>query len=185
MRNSEDYNRFEYLKSLNVRVEIPDYSRKSEIEFKEYRFKMDSYLIHKGMRPDLYFQTYSEMNMTKRFMAKGFLSFTYRVVAASFIGNEIRGFQGFSWVQHIPDCNNNWFGNSVYEPDFLYVRNDKQILLSLQGMSMPIPNSENGLALLQANACKYIGFFSGGKTDYQSWSGELPTQEFIEKFIAA
>lgn len=184
MRNYEDPKRFEYLKTLDVRVDIPDYSRKSDAEFKEYRFQMDSYLIHKRERPDLYRPEYGEMKMTQRFLVKGFFSFTYRVVADSFIGNEIRGFQGFRWVSHIPDCNNNWFGVSVYEPDFLFIRNDKQIIMSLQGASMPIPTTENELSLFYARACKYIGFFQGEKTVYESWSGDLPTQEFIENFIA-
>lgn len=162
MRDYDSPQRFDYLKTLDVRIELPDYTRKSQEAFNEYRFQYDSYLIHKIMRPDLYEPTYDEANMTHRFIKRGF--------------NPSRGFNPYE----------NWFGVSVYEPNLIFTRGKKAVLMSLQGMSMPLPTSENTgtWELIKSRSCKYIGFKDGKNILYEDWSGNLPSQDFIENFIS-
>lgn len=124
-----------------------------------YHTHMNAYYNHKLMHPEYYKQTYEEANMTHKF-----------------------AYRGFNWHRPV-DFYSNWFGCSVYEPDLIFTRDQKKIVMSLQGMAMPKPTRDEDWALIKAGAAKYIGFSENGKVMYESWSGNLPSNEFIENFI--
>ena len=79
----------------------------------------------------------------------------------------------------------NWFGVSVYDPDVILKKDNKKVLLSLQGMAMPMPYGEDeGVwKLVEQCKCKYIGLFIDEKPIYQSWTGNLPPKELVQSFL--
>lgn len=84
----------------------------------------------------------------------------------------------------------NYFGVSTlcskgYTPDAIITKGNKQIAISLQGAFMPMPKliTPEIQILLNNRSTKYIGFFIDKKAIYQTWSGEMPTEEFINNFI--
>lgn len=84
----------------------------------------------------------------------------------------------------------NWFGVSKSHPDNVYTRGDKKIFLSLQGLSMPVKFNEHGevcekfMQACYTISCKYIAFQQSGDIIYEDWFGNLPDNNFIQKFIA-
>jgi hypothetical protein len=127
-----------------------------------YRKQEEEYLLHKRNNPQLYAPTYKEINFVAKALTKGFWSHPEDI-----------------------DPNDNWFGTSRIKPDALLTKGHKQIKLSLQGISMPSPDLQSSdiMALLNNCACKYLAFIDNGKILYQDWTGNLPSNEFIEKFI--
>ena len=108
------------------------------------------------------------------------VNFTYRAI--------MKGFKPF------PEYFNpyhNWFGVSTcsykgHTPDAILIRGEKKIHLSLQGMSMPFPKRKikgwNEVA--SQIGLKYLVFINGEKIEYETYFGLLPSNGFIEQFIA-
>lgn len=71
--------------------------------------------------------------------------------------------------------NSNWFGVSKQHPDVILNKDNRTIVLSLNGCLTPYSINENGK--------KYICFKENNKIIYESFFGELPSVEFIESFI--
>lgn len=83
---------------------------------------------------------------------------------------------------------NNWFGVSLYVPDALFRKDNKEVILSLQGIAasfshIPADKKEEVNTLLEAKACKYICLKIEDTILYESWSGVLPSEELIISFI--
>lgn len=107
--------------------------------------------------------------------------------------------------------NDNWFGVSLSHPDARLTNGDKVVELSAQGILTPNLETERDLetreyvvkfidfntdtkditteegknisTLLKNRAVRYIAFKQAGKVIYYSLSGQLPSKEFIQKFI--
>ena len=86
--------------------------------------------------------------------------------------------------------NDNWFGVSAisdkgHTPDAKLTRGNKKIILSLQGTYMPFPKeiTPQWESLAKQIALKYLGFYEGDQIKYETWFGNLPSNEFIERFI--
>lgn len=77
----------------------------------------------------------------------------------------------------------NWFGASLYHPEVLLKKGDKQLFLSLQSFGMPYPKTKEDEALLKSCSCKYIELRAGNEIIYQSWCGNLPSKEIEEEFL--
>lgn len=95
----------------------------------------------------------------------------------------IRGFEG---NEKNINPYNNWFGVSTYVPDMILRKGEKKIILSLQGMHMPMPKNkiEGWDEVAKQCGLKYLAFFNGDKTEYETYFGQLPNDEFIEQFLA-
>ena len=123
---------------------------------------------HKRNFPQYYEPTYEEANFSHKALIKGFVPFP-------------EYFKPYD----------NWFGVSAcayqgYTPDAILTRGDKKIILSLQGMAMPMPKEKIEGWDEVAKECnlKYLAFINGEKTEYETYFGQLPSAEFIEQFIA-
>lgn len=77
----------------------------------------------------------------------------------------------------------NWFGTSVYEPDTYFVKGDRRLLMSLNGVETP--HNERYIDLLKTCSCKYIKMEIGDKTIYEDWTGNLPSKEIVKEFLNA
>lgn len=133
-----------------------------------YRELENEYLAHKRLYPEYYSPTYEEANFAHRALANGF-----------------EPFPEYFCPYH------NWFGVSAcayegYTPDAVLKRGNKKIIISLQGIMMPIPKEQIEGWDEVANQCalKYLGFFIDDQAIYQTWFGQLPEIDFIEKFIS-
>ena len=90
---------------------------------------------------------------------------------------------GYSYTQK-----DNWFGVSKYHPEAAFQKGNKEVFISLQGPSgVQYLYRENLLSnhmeLADNMALKIIVFLRNGFIEYITATGELPTAEFIEKFI--
>lgn len=86
---------------------------------------------------------------------------------------------------------NNWFGIGIMEhPDAEFVRDNKNCVLSLQGVLvaeemnlMTQQERADNLALIKSRACKYVRLKVDGKIIYKSYSGVLPPEELLSEFL--
>lgn len=119
---------------------------------------------HKRSFPQYYFPTYKEANFTHKALCKGFTT----------INDDF-------------DPYNNWFGVSLYSPDVNLVRENKRIVLSLQGFLMRIPKPEENIQgwheVSKQRSLKYLAFMDDNDIKYETFFGNLPDEEFIEQFI--
>lgn len=75
----------------------------------------------------------------------------------------------------------NWFGTSVYEPDTYFVKNDKVLLMSLQGITTPYnPKYDE---LFNSSSIKYIKMYTKDNVIYEDWTGNLPSKEIVKEFL--
>ncbi len=79
----------------------------------------------------------------------------------------------------------NWHGVSVYHPDLILSRGEKQVILSLQGCLTRIDNEiykryEN---LIKDCALKYIRLQDKDDAIYEDWTGNLPPKEMVSEFL--
>lgn len=75
----------------------------------------------------------------------------------------------------------NWFGVSLYSPDRIFLKKEKKITMSLQGMI--IPYNERYDDLFKTKSCRYIKIQDGETILYEDWTGNLPDQELINNFL--
>jgi len=91
------------------------------------------------------------------------------------------------WGKYPKDLNpnNNWFGVSLYYPNVGLRKGNKMIVLSLQGSWTPFSKEiiNEYEVLIKNRSIKYIGFYIDKKPIYQSYTGELPDENFINNFI--
>ena len=89
-----------------------------------------------------------------------------------------------NWWEIYP-YNSNWFGLSVTHPDAWFRKPgfDGELILSLQGCIMPLHVSVQDEILCQNRAAKYICLKIGKEKIFETFSGEIPPQEVIERFI--
>lgn len=75
--------------------------------------------------------------------------------------------------------NDNWFGVSVYSPDWLVLIGDTSVRMSLNGMTCPY--NEKYDALFQNCSAKYIRIQRGHEVIWETWSGEIPDESVLSK----
>jgi hypothetical protein len=126
--------------------------------------KLEAY-IHRVDNPTIYSHTYEEANFVHRAIFNGFDSKSLRESPYS-----------------------NWFGVSIYSPDAILLRNkdNKKIHLSFNGATYPlnkIQQNESLMKLARNRSIKYLAFIENGEAKYETFTGELPDNEFIENFI--
>lgn len=134
-----------------------------EALYSVYRLKQIDYETHLRNYPQYYVQTYEEANWIHRALYKGF----------KIVGNdEINPYH-------------NWFGCSLYSPDRVLQKDKKFIKLSLQGIVTRVNYqvSEKYKELFENRAIRYLVFIDNEKIVYETWTGELPSNDFIEDFI--
>lgn len=83
--------------------------------------------------------------------------------------------------------NSNWFGVSKQNPCAMLTRGDQKIHISLNGFSMPFPYYNERIdeikSLMREIGCKYLCFKEGETKLYETYFGELPSQDFLDGFI--
>lgn len=85
----------------------------------------------------------------------------------------------FGWGEDKRNTSN-WFGVSVYHPDwFTELPGGVAVHMSLNGMSCPYNKDYD--ALFQAMAVKYLKIEKDGDIVWQSWTGEVPTEQQINE----
>lgn len=96
------------------------------------------------------------------------------------------GFKPDTGTNSVFNPKNNWMGVSVYQPDVFFDKGNKTVHLSVQGLAMPTPSpmTKEMLSLLQNRAARYIGFSIDRGKIYESWTGVMPTEEFINDFLS-
>ena len=75
----------------------------------------------------------------------------------------------------------NWYGVSTYAPDQELVKGDSGVILTLQGLLTPNRIPQHLYPLASAVGLKYIGVYIGGSLIWETWTGELPPEEIIER----
>ena len=115
-----------------------------------------------------------EQSFTGQFLKEGYETFG---IALSFDGKGNKLYK----KQINPTCN--WFGISVYEPDTYFIKDDKVMLMSLQGFATPYNGSYQ--ELFKNGAIKYIRMQVKDKILYETWTGNLPSKEIVKQFINA
>lgn len=80
---------------------------------------------------------------------------------------------------------NNWFGLSLYEPEGYFVRGDKSVLMSLQGVSIPVNKDiyDKYNDLFNKRSIRYICLKDKGQVLYEDYTGNLPPKELVNEFI--
>lgn len=77
--------------------------------------------------------------------------------------------------------NENWFGTSLYEPDTIFLKDDKELVMSLQGISTPYNSKYK--ELFDSCSIKYIRLKHKDKVIYENWTGNLPDKETVKQFL--
>lgn len=124
------------------------------------------YLTHQREFPEYYVQTYEEANWVHRAL--------------------YRGFKNRAWGSDFINPYDGWFGCNVLftkdkSPDVELFRDKKVITLSLQGLYTKPTHLYR--EIWNKVGIRYICFTDKDEILHESWTGELPTQEFIEEFI--
>jgi hypothetical protein len=78
----------------------------------------------------------------------------------------------------------NFFGVSVYHPDIVLIRNNKQVIISLQGVMGIIHFTKDEYCddVGKKIGLKFIIFKEDDKIIYKNQFGVFPSREFIRKF---
>lgn len=131
-----------------------------------YVYVNNQYLSHKNNFPQYYVPTYEEANWVHRAIYKGF--------------------KNRAWGREDIDPYDGWFGCNVLadktkSPDVELFRGCKVITISLQGLYTK--NTNEYRELWDKRAIRYLCFKDGEKELHETWTGQLPTMEFIEAFI--
>ena len=94
-------------------------------------------------------------------------------------------FEFFPYEKHDWDPKENYHGASLYSPDVILQKNDKEVVISLQGVSTRDwdYNNENLKSLSKNCKMRYICFKIKNEILFETWSGETPPEEIINKFI--
>lgn len=82
----------------------------------------------------------------------------------------------------------NWNGLSLYQSDVIFKRGEKIVGMSLQGILVIFRLSELGdqneyKELLNSCSVKWIGFKNGDNYVYETFSGEMPTEDIFNSFL--
>lgn len=80
----------------------------------------------------------------------------------------------------------NWYGCSVYAPDVGFIKGEKTVYLSLQGLVCGMNMTrctEDELKLAKEGALKYIMFMDNKNVLYRNFVGIFPDDEFVNEFI--
>ena len=95
----------------------------------------------------------------------------------------------------------NWFFNvSVHHPDDVLTKGKHELVISLNGLGMPMPikivteTDEEGNTfcktvnmyeeLLELASCKYIALIYDKEVIYETWTGELPTNKVVDEWLS-
>jgi hypothetical protein len=94
------------------------------------------------------------------------------------------GFTGKKFVIQAKEWNpeDNYHGVSTFSPDVLLSKPPFYITISLQGAATPHNEDEKLKELWQNRKIRYICFAENDTILWQTWSGEIPPNEIIEKF---
>lgn len=144
---------------------------------KGYRYWIDG-----GKSMNGYFYSFNSYKVYSAYKQYGAEEIRRKDYNESFTGKFLS--EGFTPSTKINPINN-WFGVSLYNPDLIMKKGSKEIVLSLQGVSMPMPNDEKDIKLAELCECKYIHLKDGNKYVYRTWAGILPSEKIINNFINA
>ena len=82
-----------------------------------------------------------------------------------------------------------WLGVDTYSTTNIYTKGNTGVWIMLQWCGMPLPKEQKDWDLYYAFSCKYIkiditGDLHKSKTPiFETWSGEMPSQEIINLII--
>jgi hypothetical protein len=79
--------------------------------------------------------------------------------------------------------NDNWFGISLYHPDAVFLKGDRKIIMSLQGIYTPMNVPEKYREIEKKCKLQYIAFVESDNIIYETFTGEIPSIEFVDNFI--
>lgn len=114
------------------------------------------------------------------------MNFVEKIIAAGFV-NQGRGLPPF-WTPPY-DPKSGWLGVDTNHPDAWFIKpgEDKELVISLQGILTPQSGKtrESRIRILfQNRAVKYIRLKSNGKVLYETFSGVIPPDEIVERFLS-
>lgn len=133
--------------------------------FKVY-FAYEKYLTEQLYKRDM------EASFTGQFLKSGFetfgIAFNYNPPSTGIYKKSI-------------SPTNNWFGTSKMEPDTIFIKDDIEMVMSLQGIATPY--NEKYKELFENCSCKYIRIKKNNDVLYEDWTGNLPPKELVDSFI--
>lgn len=87
------------------------------------------------------------------------------------------------WEEY--NASSGWLGVNVDHPDAWFRKDgeDKELQLSLQGVQTGYPESEEDKLLMKNMAVRYICLKVGDEKIYETYSGKMPPDEIVSKFL--
>lgn len=140
---------------------------------RNYQFKnVKIYLAYRDwVGENIYYNDFNK-SFTGQFLSSGFDVYKMGITNIPSIG--IEKYSNFNPI-------NNWFGVSKYTPDVMFVKDDKTITMSLNGLATPY--NEKYKELFETCSIKYIKVKQGDKILYEDWTGNLPSKELINSIL--
>lgn len=124
------------------------------------------------MREELY-ELDNALSFSGQFLKEGFKTYG--------IGFRNNKNPNFEFAEKQIRSNENWFGTSLYEPDTIFLKDDKELVMSLQGISTPYNSKYK--ELFDSCSIKYIRLKHKDKVIYENWTGNLPDKETVKQFL--
>lgn len=91
-----------------------------------------------------------------------------------------------TWIKDY-NPKNNWFGVSKYHPDALFVRDNKEVIISLGGAfgTIYVPDKilRANIALFNNTAARIIILFENKKITYLNIHGVFPPTKILNEFL--
>jgi len=87
------------------------------------------------------------------------------------------------WEEYNPSTG--WLGIDMDHPDAWFTKEgeDKELILSLQGLLTGMPDRDEDWLLMKNRAVRYICLKVDGKKIYETFSGKIPPDEIITEFL--
>lgn len=94
----------------------------------------------------------------------------------------------YGFVPDVKNFNskNNWFGLSVYHPDVVFKKDNRRVVLSLNGCNVPLSIDIycKYKELFDTRSVKYIKFVKDSTIIHESFTGTWPSVDVFKEFIS-
>jgi len=131
------------------------------------------------------------MSFSKKLKEAGFKAYGITFSGVTQQGNIITPINGekmgFSYFERTDwNPNDNYHGASLYSPDVILLKENKTVIISLQGVSTPQQDKEEYKKiedLWKNRKIRYICFKESDNILFETFSGEIVPEEIINKFL--
>ena len=111
-----------------------------------------------------------------------FLKAGFEILGVNFIdGTATEPPKGFFLYKKKISPTTNWFGISLMEPDTIFLKGNKEMVMSLNGVESPYNPKFH--ELFKSKSIRYICMKKDNDIIYEDWTGNLPPKELVDEFI--